>query len=206
MNILCSRVPGGAVSVCSTHLGGPRFDCARRAGDGGGRSFSGGSAGGRQDDIPLGTPVLIPPATARGPQRPTCAVPVVADSTCPLPWSAAREAARNSGGIGLPAQASYVPDRRSTRPQGRRVVAAEQERPAFVIGSLRMWGGGTVSTTQHLASAAAPPGEKARLFRVGRRNHRHCTRAAQSGEQASDELDVLHPQCRGVGMCFACGV
>mgnify|MGYP003968478739 CR=1 FL=1 len=137
---------GVGVSVCSTGIGGPSASIALEelANIGSDVFIRIGSAGGRQKDIPIGTPVIIT-ASYRGEGTSKAYLPsefpAVADWHVTGALLAAAEQAEIDCrmGIGFTRDAYYVQDRPlNERLNSAGVVAAEQEASIlFIVGPTR---------------------------------------------------------------------
>ncbi len=168
------------VTVCSTGIGGPAASIAmEELIKVGARVFIRvGSAGGRQDDIPIGTPVVIT-AAHRGEGTSKVYLPAEFPAVADLDvTNALVDAARETGeayrvGIGFTRDAYYVQDKvlNETLKQAG-VVAAEQEAAVlYIIGSVRgVRVGSVVSTDSNIGLPVQPTlAEKETLFRIGER-------------------------------------
>jgi uridine phosphorylase len=169
---------GVPVSVCSTGIGGPAASIAiEELVQVGARVFIRvGSAGGRQDDIPIGTPVIIT-AAHRGEGTSKVYLPVEFPAVGDLDvTNALVDAARETGepyrvGIGFTRDAYYVQDKALNELlKSVGVVAAEQEASLlFIVGTVRgVRVGAIVSTDSNIWLPAQPTlEEKEKLFRLG---------------------------------------
>jgi uridine phosphorylase len=172
---LTKNVP---VSVCSTGIGGPAASIAMEelVKVGAQVFIRVGSAGGRQDDIAIGTPVIIT-AAYRGEGTSKAYLPVEFPAVADLDvTNALIAAARESGppyrvGIGFTRDAYYVQDKvLNELLKSVGVVAAEQEASLlFIVGSVRrVHVGAIVSTDSNIWLPVQPTlEEKEKLFRVG---------------------------------------
>jgi uridine phosphorylase len=169
---------GVPVSVCSTGIGGPAASIAiEELVKVGAQVFIRvGSAGGRQDDIAIGTPVIIT-AAHRGEGTSKVYLPVEFPAVADLDvTNALVAAARENGqpyrvGVGFTRDAYYVQDKTLNELlKSVGVVAAEQEASLlFIVGSVRrVRVGAIVSTDSNIWLPVQPTlEEKEKLFRVG---------------------------------------
>ncbi len=169
---------GVPVSVCSSGIGGPAASIAiEELVKVGAQVFIRvGSAGGRQDDIPIGTPVIIT-AAHRGEGTSKVYLPVEFPAVADLDVTNALVAAAGEAGedyrvgIGFTRDAYYVQDKQLNELlKSVGVVAAEQEASLlFIVGSVkRVRVGAIVSTDSNIWLPAQPTlEEKEKLFRVG---------------------------------------
>jgi uridine phosphorylase len=176
--IFSGKTKGVDVSVCSTGIGGPAASIAMdELVQVGAKVFIRvGSAGGRQDDIPIGTPVILT-ASHRGEGTSKAYLPVEFPAVGNLEvTNALVDAARETGepyraGIGYTRDAYYVQDKGLNELlKNVGVVAAEQEASVlFIIGSMRgVRVGAVVSTDSNIGLPIQPTlEEKERLFRIG---------------------------------------
>lgn len=169
---------GWPVSVCSTGIGGPAASIAfeELIRVGAKVLIRVGSAGGRQKDIPIGTPVVIT-ASYRGEGTSKAYLPVefpaVADRMVSNALIQALEEAGNpfQAGIGYTRDAYYAQDpglNKLLTEAG--VVAAEQEASVlFIVGTLRgVATGAIVSTDSNIWLERQPSlAEKEALYREG---------------------------------------
>ena len=169
---------GVPVSVCSTGIGGPAASIAfeELARVGAQTLIRVGSAGGRQPDIPIGTPVVVT-AAHRGEGTSKVYLPAefpaVADRDV---TNALVEAVQESGeeyrvGIGFTRDAYYVQDQELNKLlTDVGVVAAEQEAAVlFIVGQCRGLKTGTIVATDSNIWLPEQPTlqEKERLFFTG---------------------------------------
>ena len=171
---------GVPVSVCSTGIGGPSASIAldELANVGAEVFIRVGSAGGRQSDIPIGTPVLLT-ACYRGEGTSRAYLPVEFPAAADLEvTNALVEAARETGepyrvGIGFTRDAYYIQDQALNQLLTRAgVVAAEQEASLlFVAGAYRrVRVGAVVATDSNILLENQPTlAQKEELFKVGER-------------------------------------
>ena len=169
---------GVPVSVCSTGIGGPSASIALEelANIGAEVFIRVGSAGGRQKDIAIGTPVVIT-ASHRGEGTSRAYLPPEFPAVADLDvTNALVEAARESGfpwraGIGFTRDAFYNQDQALNQLLTRAgVVAAEQEAALlFVVGSWRhVRVGAVVGTDSNILLEKQPTqGEKEAIYREG---------------------------------------
>ncbi|MBI5029350.1 MAG: nucleoside phosphorylase [Chloroflexi bacterium] len=169
---------GVPVTVCSTGIGGPAASIAiEELVKVGAKVFIRvGSAGGRQDDIPIGTPVIMT-AAHRGEGTSKVYLPAEFPAVGDLDvTNALVEAARETGepyrvGIGFTRDAYYVQDRALNELlKSVGVVAAEQEAALlFIVGTVRgVRVGSIVSTDSNIWLPVQPTlAEKEQLFRFG---------------------------------------
>jgi uridine phosphorylase len=169
---------GVPVGVCSTGIGGPAASIAfeELARVGVTTLIRVGSAGGRQPDIPLGTPIVIH-ATYRGEGTSTdylpLAFPAVADLdlTNILLESLKQKGVDYRSGIGYTRDAYYLKNEElNTQLREAGIVAAEQEAAVlFIVGHLRgMRTACIVSTDSNIWLSPQPTlEEKDTAFRVG---------------------------------------
>ncbi len=169
---------GVPVSVCSTGIGGPAASIAlEELVKVGARVFIRvGSAGGRQNHIAIGTPVIIT-AAHRGEGTSKAYLPAEFPAVADLDvTNALVRAARESGepyevGIGFTRDAYYVQDQALNQLlKEAGVVAAEQEAALlFVLGSCRrVRVGAIVSTDSNIWLSPQPTQEeKERLYMIG---------------------------------------
>lgn len=176
--VYTGQTKGVPVSVCSTGIGGPAASIAmEELIKVGGQIFIRiGSAGGRQNDIPIGTPIIIT-AAYRGEGTSKAYLPVEFPAVADLDvTNALVRAARERGedfrvGIGFTRDAYYVQDQvlnQLLKDAG--VVAAEQEAALlYILGSLRhVRVGAIVSTDSNIWLSPQPTQEeKEQLFRTG---------------------------------------
>ena len=172
------KTKGVDVSVCSTGIGGPAASIAlEELVKVGAQVFIRvGSAGGRQDDIAIGTPVVIT-AAHRGEGTSKVYLPVEFPAVGDLDvTNALADAARETKepfrvGIGFTRDAYYVQDKALNELlKSVGVVAAEQEASLlFIVGSARgVRVGAVVSTDSNIWLPVQPTlEEKERLFRMG---------------------------------------
>ncbi len=177
--IVCTgKTLGVDMSVCSTGIGGPAASIALEelVRVGAQVFIRVGSAGGRQDDIPIGTPVIIT-AAYRGEGTSKAYLPVEFPAVADLDvTNALVDAARENGapfrvGIGFTRDAYYVQDNALNELLKQTgVVAAEQEAALlFILGSMRhVRVGAIVSTDSNIWLPLQPPLEqKEELYGVG---------------------------------------
>lgn len=169
---------GVPVSVCSTGIGGPAASIAlEELVKVGGKTFIRiGSAGGRQDRIPIGTPIIIT-AAHRGEGTSKAYLPAEFPAVADLDvTNALVKAARERGepyevGIGFTRDAFYVQDQALNQLlKDAGVVAAEQEAALlYVLGSLRhVKMGAIVSTDSNINWTPQPTqAEKENLYQLG---------------------------------------
>ena len=176
--VYTGHTKGVPVSVCSSGIGGPAASIAmEELVKVGARVFIRiGSAGGRQDDIAIGTPVILT-AAYRGEGTSKAYLPAEFPAVADLDvTNALVQAARETGepyrvGIGFTRDAYYVQDQalnQLLKEVG--VVAAEQEAALlYILGSCRhVRVGAIVSTDSNIWLQPQPTQEeKERLFRVG---------------------------------------
>ncbi len=169
---------GVPVSVCSTGIGGPAASIAfeELIRIGARVLIRVGSAGGRQKDIPIGTPVVLTAAyrgegTSRVYLPPE--FPAVADREVTNALVAVLEESGKSfrAGIGYTRDAFYVQDAElNEKLTAAGVVAAEQEAAVlFIVASARrVAAGAIVSTDSNILFDRQPTQEqKERLFTTG---------------------------------------
>lgn len=166
------------VSVCSTGIGGPAASIAieELVRVGAQVFIRVGSAGGRQEDIPIGTPIIIT-AAYRGEGTSKAYLPAEFPAVADLDvTNALVAAARESGhpyrvGIGFTRDAYYVQDKALNELlKNVGVVAAEQEAALlFIVGAVRrVRVGAIVATDSNIWLPVQPTlEEKEKLFRVG---------------------------------------
>lgn len=166
------------VSVCSTGIGGPAASIAieELVRVGAQVFIRVGSAGGRQEDIPIGTPIIIT-AAYRGEGTSKAYLPAEFPAVADLDvTNALVAAARESGhpyrvGIGFTRDAYYVQDKvLNELLKSVGVVAAEQEAALlFIVGAVRrVRVGAIVATDSNIWLPVQPTlEEKDKLFRVG---------------------------------------
>lgn len=176
--VYTGKTKGIDVSVCSTGIGGPAASIAiEELVKVGAQVFIRvGSAGGRQDDIPIGTPVIIT-AAHRGEGTSKVYLPAEFPAVADLDvTNALVDAARETGneyraGIGFTRDAYYVQDKPLNELlKSAGVVAAEQEAAVlFIVGSLRhVRVGSIVSTDSNIWLPQQPTlAEKEELYRQG---------------------------------------
>lgn len=176
--VYTGKTKGVDVSVCSTGIGGPAASIAMdELVQVGAKVFIRvGSAGGRQDDIPIGTPVIIT-ASHRGEGTSKAYLPVEFPAVGNLDvTSALVDAARETHapyrvGIGYTRDSYYAQDKAlNDLLKSAGVVAAEQEASVlFIIGSARGVRVGTIVSTDSNIWLPTQPTleEKERLFRIG---------------------------------------
>jgi uridine phosphorylase len=177
--IVYTGVSGGVpVSVCSTGIGGPAASIAiEELIKVGGRNFIRvGSAGGRQNHIAIGTPIIIT-AAYRGEGTSKAYLPAEFPAVADLDvTNALVQAARESGetfevGIGFTRDAYYVQDQALNQLlKDAGVVAAEQEAALlYVVGSCRhVKVGAIVSTDSNIWWTPQPTQEeKEALYKLG---------------------------------------
>ncbi|HIQ05676.1 MAG TPA: nucleoside phosphorylase [Anaerolineae bacterium] len=169
---------GIVVSVCSTGIGGPSASIALEelANIGAEIFIRVGSAGGRQPDIPIGTPVVMT-AAYRGEGTSKAYLPAEFPAVADLDvTNALVAAARESGysyrlGIGFTRDAYYVQNQVLNELLTRvGVVAAEQEAAVlFIVGTWRrVKVGAIVATDSNIWLPQQPTlAEKEALFRRG---------------------------------------
>lgn len=169
---------GVPVTVCSTGIGGPAASIAlEELVKVGAKVFIRvGSAGGRQDDIAIGTPVVIT-AAHRGEGTSKVYLPAEFPAVGDLDvTNALADAARETNepyrvGIGFTRDAYYVQDKvLNEQLKSVGVVAAEQEASIlFVVGTVRaVRVGAIVSTDSNIWLPVQPTlEEKEKLFRIG---------------------------------------
>ena len=169
---------GVPVSVCSTGIGGPAASIAlEELVKVGAKVFIRiGSAGGRQDGIPIGTPVILT-AAHRGEGTSKAYLPAEFPAVADLDvTNALVQAARESGepyrvGIGFTRDAYYVQDQALNQLlKEAGVVAAEQEAALlYILGSCRhVRVGAIVSTDSNIWLSPQPTQEeKERLYKLG---------------------------------------
>ena len=169
---------GVPVSVCSTGIGGPAASIAlEELVKVGAKVFIRvGSAGGRQNHIPIGTPIIIT-AAYRGEGTSKAYLPAEFPAVADLDvTNALVQAARESQepyevGIGFTRDAYYVQDQALNQLlKDAGVVAAEQEAALlYVLGSCRhVRVGAVVSTDSNIWLPVQPTlEEKEKLFRIG---------------------------------------
>jgi len=169
---------GVPVTVCSTGIGGPAASIAlEELVKVGAQVFIRvGSAGGRQDDIPIGTPVVVT-AAHRGEGTSKVYLPVEFPAVGDLDvTNALIEAARETheefrAGIGFTRDAYYVQDKPLNELlKSVGVVAGEQEAAIlFIVGTVRrVRVGCVVSTDSNIWLPVQPTlAEKEKLYRVG---------------------------------------
>lgn len=172
------EIRGIPLTVCSTGIGGPAASIAfeELIRIGAQVLLRVGSAGGRQDYIPIGTPVVVTAAhrgegTTRAYMPPE--FPAVADLEV---TNALVEALREQDepyycGIGYTRDAYYAQDQQlNLRLKEAGVVAAEQEAATlFIVGTVRGVKTGTIVSTDSNIWLDPQPSleEKERLFAVG---------------------------------------
>lgn len=176
--VYTGKTKGVDVSVCSTGIGGPAASIAiEELVKVGAQVFIRvGSAGGRQDDIPIGTPVIIT-AAHRGEGTSKVYLPAEFPAVADLDvTNALVDAARETGndyraGIGFTRDAYYVQDKPLNELlKSAGVVAAEQEAAVlFIVGSVRhVRVGSIVSTDSNIWLPQQPTlAEKEELYRQG---------------------------------------
>ncbi len=176
--VYSGKTGGIGVSVCSTGIGGPAASIAidELVQIGAKVFIRVGSAGGRQDDIAIGTPVIVT-ASFRGEGTSKAYLPVEFPAVADLEvTNALVDAARERGepyrvGIGYTRDSYYMQDKALNELlKNAGVVAAEQEAAVlFVIGSMRhVRVGAVVSTDSNIWLPVQPSlEEKERLFRIG---------------------------------------
>jgi uridine phosphorylase len=177
--IVYTGLTGGVpVSVCSTGIGGPAASIAlEELVKVGAQVFIRvGSAGGRQDDIPIGTPIIIT-AAYRGEGTSKAYLPAEFPAVADLDvTNALVRAARETGedfrvGIGFTRDAYYVQDQALNQLlKNAGVVAAEQEAALlYIMGSARhVRVGAIVSTDSNIWLSPQPSQEeKEQLYRIG---------------------------------------
>ncbi len=176
--VVNGKTNGVPVSVCSTGIGGPAASIAiEELVKVGARVFIRvGSAGGRQDDIPIGTPVIIT-AAHRGEGTSKVYLPAEFPAVGDLDvTNALVDAARETGepyrvGIGFTRDAYYVQDKALNELlKSVGVVAAEQEASLlFIVGTVRgVRVGAIVSTDSNIWLPVQPTlAEKEQSFRFG---------------------------------------
>jgi uridine phosphorylase len=176
--VYTGQTRGVPVSVCSTGIGGPAASIAMEelVKVGGEIFIRVGSAGGRQDGIPIGTPIILT-AAHRGEGTSKAYLPAEFPAVADLDvTNALVSAARASGedfrvGIGFTRDAFYVQDQALNQLlKDAGVVAAEQEAALlYILGSLRhVRVGAIVSTDSNIWLSPQPTQEeKERLYRVG---------------------------------------
>ncbi|MBI5305173.1 MAG: nucleoside phosphorylase [Chloroflexi bacterium] len=176
--VVTGKTNGVDVSVCSTGIGGPAASIAlEELVKVGAKVFIRvGSAGGRQDDIPIGTPVIIT-AAHRGEGTSKVYLPVEFPAVGDLDVTNALVAAAHETtepyrvGIGFTRDAYYVQDKPLNELlKSVGIVAAEQEASLlFIVGSARgVRVGAIVSTDSNIWLPAQPTlEEKEKLFRIG---------------------------------------
>jgi len=169
---------GVRVSVCSTGIGGPSASIAlEELANAGAKVFIRvGSAGGRQPDIPIGTPVIVT-AAFRGEGTSKAYLPTEFPAVADLDVvNALVEAAEESGmdyrvGIGFTRDAYYVHDQElDSLLKHAGVVAAEQEAATlFIVGIWRhVKVGAIVATDSNIWLPKQPSlAEKEELFSQG---------------------------------------
>jgi len=176
--VYTGKTNGVPVSVCSTGIGGPAASIAMEelVKVGAEVFIRVGSAGGRQDDIAIGTPVIIT-ASHRGEGTSKVYLPVefpaVADLdvTNALVAAACEQGNPYRVGIGFTRDAYYVQDQALNELlKSVGVVAAEQEASLlFIVGSVKhVRVGAIVSTDSNIWLPVQPTlEEKEQLFRIG---------------------------------------
>lgn len=176
--VYTGKIGGVPVSVCSTGIGGPAASIAieELVKVGAEIFIRVGSAGGRQDDIPIGTPIVIT-AAHRGEGTSKAYLPPEFPAVADLDvTNALVQACRESGepyrvGIGFTRDAYYVQDAGlNTLLKASGVVAAEQEAALlFILGAVRHVRTGTiVSTDSNIWLSPQPTQEeKEALYRTG---------------------------------------
>jgi uridine phosphorylase len=174
------RFGGQGVGICSTGIGGPSASIAmEELARGGARVFIRvGSAGGRQPDIPIGTPIILTAshrADGTSAQYLPLGFPAVADFavTRALVDAAAALPVACRIGIGYTRDAYYARDAvLDERLRSAGVLAAEQEASTlFVAGSsLGVRVGAIVTTDSNIWREDGPDPEAARsLYEEGER-------------------------------------
>ncbi len=178
--VVRGKTRGIDVTVCSTGIGGPAASIAlEELVNVGAQVFIRvGSAGGRQDDIPIGTPVILT-AAYRGEGTSKAYLPAEFPAVGNLDvTNALVDAARETGspfrvGIGFTRDAYYVQDKALNELLKKLgVVAAEQEAAVlFITGAVRrVQVGCVVSTDSNIWLPQQPTlAEKEELFRGGER-------------------------------------
>jgi uridine phosphorylase len=176
--VVTGMTKGVPVSVCSTGIGGPAASIAlEELVKVGGKTFIRiGSAGGRQDRIPIGTPIILT-AAHRGEGTSKAYLPAEFPAVADLDvTNALVKAARERGepyevGIGFTRDAFYVQDQALNQIlKDAGVVAAEQEAALlYVLGSLRhVKVGAIVSTDSNINWTPQPTQEeKENLYKLG---------------------------------------
>ncbi len=171
---------GTDVTVCSTGIGGPAASIAidELVNVGAKVFIRVGSAGGRQDDIAIGTPVIVN-AAYRGEGTSKAYLPPEFPAVADLDvTNALVDAARETGkpyrvGIGYTRDAYYMQDKALNELLKQAgIVAAEQEAALlFIAGSWRhVRVGCVVSTDSNIWLPQQPAlAEKEELFKVGER-------------------------------------
>jgi uridine phosphorylase len=176
--VVRGKTRGVDVSVCSTGIGGPAASIAiEELIKVGAQVFIRvGSAGGRQDDIPIGTPVIVT-AAHRGEGTSKAYLPVEFPAVADLDVTNALVDAAREGkndyrvGVGFTRDAYYAQDKALNEIlKSAGVVAAEQEAAVlFIIGAARrVRVGCVVSTDSNIWLPQQPTlAEKDALYRVG---------------------------------------
>ncbi len=172
------KTGGVDVSVCSTGIGGPAASIAieELVKVGAQVLIRVGSAGAGQDDIPIGTPVIVT-AAHRGEGTSKVYMPVEFPAVADLDvTNALVDAARESGepfraGIGYTRDAYYVQDKALNELLKQSGVLAREQEAAvlFIVGSARrVRTGAVVSTDSNIWLPVQPTlEEKDALYRVG---------------------------------------
>ncbi len=178
--VVRGKSSGVDVSVCSTGIGGPAASIAiEELVNVGAQIFIRvGSAGGRQDDIPIGTPAIIM-AAYRGEGTSKAYLPPEFPAVADLDvTNALVDAAKENGndyrvGLGFTRDAYYVQDKALNELLKKAgIVAAEQEAALlFIVGAWRrVRVGCVVSTDSNIWLPQQPTlAEKEELFRGGER-------------------------------------
>ncbi len=178
--VVRGKSSGVDVSVCSTGIGGPAASIAiEELVNVGAQIFIRvGSAGGRQDDIPIGTPAIIT-AAYRGEGTSKAYLPPEFPAVADLDvTNALVDAAKENGndyrvGLGFTRDAYYVQDKALNELLKKAgIVAAEQEAALlFIVGAWRrVRVGCVVSTDSNIWLPQQPTlAEKEELFHGGER-------------------------------------
>lgn len=176
--VVTGKTGGVDVSVCSTGIGGPAASIALEelVNIGGQVFIRVGSAGGRQDDIAIGTPIVMT-AAYRGEGTSKAYLPAEFPAVADLDvTNALVQAARETGepyraGLGFTRDAFYVQDKPLNELLKKvGIVAAEQEASLlFIVGSWRgVRVGAVVATDSNIWLSPQPTqAEKEALFRTG---------------------------------------
>ena len=176
--VMTGTYKGVPMSICSSGIGGPAASIAieELIKVGAKIIIRIGSAGGRQDDIPIGTPVVIT-AAHRGEGTSKVYLPAEFPAVADLDvTNALVQAARESGdehrvGIGYTRDAYYVADQAlNLILKDAGVVAAEQEAAVlFIVSTVRKArAGAIVSTDSNIWLPTQPTQEeKEALYKLG---------------------------------------